>query len=150
MMNGSVEIDFFSSFSTSVELGLWHHAIPLVCKLCSICKTLICVLLFFIYSSICVFCPVFFAFLHITNVTFLGLNLHCNNCVFPKLVFVFEKLEIYCCYLALSLSLSLSLSLLTKKEVLERNFFFISRGFVSITDFFKSWKLRNRGPSVIT
>ena len=106
MMNGSVEIDFYSSFLASVELGLWHHAIPLVCKFCSICKTLICVLLFFIYSSICVFCPVFFAFLHITNVTFLGLNLHCNNCVFPKLVFVFEKLEIYCCYLALSLSLS--------------------------------------------
>ena len=132
MMNGSVEIDFFSSFSTSVELGLWHHAIPLVCKLCSICKALICVLLFFIYSSICVFCPVFFAFLHITNVTFLGLNLHCNNCVFPKLVFVFEKLEIYCCYLALSLSI------LTKKEVLERNFFFISRGFVPITDLFSN------------
>ena len=126
MMNGSVEIDFFSSFSTSVELGLWHHAIPLVCK------ALICVLLFFIYSSICVFCPVFFAFLHITNVTFLGLNLHCNNCVFPKLVFVFEKLEIYCCYLALSLSI------LTKKEVLERNFFFISRGFVPITDLFSN------------
>ena len=120
MMNGSVEIDFYSSFLTSVELGLWHHAIPLVCKLCSICKALICVLLFFIYSSICVFCPVFFAFLHITNVTFLGLNLHCNNCVFPKLVFVFEKLEIYCCYLALS----------TKKAVLKRNLFFISRGFV--------------------
>ena len=126
MMNGSVEIDFFSSFSTSVELGLWHHAIPLVCKLCSICKALICVLLFFIYSSICVFCPVFFAFLHITNVTFLGLNLHCNNCVFPKLVFFYLRNWKYIA------------AILTKKEVLERNFFFISRGFVPITDLFSN------------